>query len=91
MLAPRTKAEWIEGSMGSVRFFLSFLWVSFSGCATYHRGVSAGAGPGPIYIEPVKNSSLCPKAAGTLTAQLTKKLQQNTPWKLADEGAAQSH
>jgi hypothetical protein len=38
-----------------------------------------------------QNSSLCPKASGTLTAQLTKKLQQNTPLKLAEKGAPQSH
>jgi hypothetical protein len=77
--------------MGRVRFFLFFSGAIFSGCATYHRGVSAGAGPGSICIEPVKNSSLCPKASGTLAAQLVKKIQQNTPWKLAGKGAAQSH
>jgi hypothetical protein len=38
-----------------------------------------------------QNSSLCSKASGTLTTQLTKKLQQNTPLKLAEKGAAQSH
>jgi hypothetical protein len=81
----------LKDRRSNMRFLLFFLLAICPGCATYHRGTAAGDGLGSIYVEPVKNSSLCPRASGPLTAQLTKKIQRSTSWKLADKNAAPSH
>ncbi|MDR2200822.1 MAG: LPS assembly lipoprotein LptE [Puniceicoccales bacterium] len=43
-----------------------------------------------IYVEPVRNRSLCPKASGMLTAQLTKKIQRSAALKLMPKDEAQT-
>jgi hypothetical protein len=73
-----------------MRLSLFFLLAILSGCASYYRGTAASNELGTIYVEPVKNSSLCPKASWVLTAQLTKKFQQNTSLKLVGKNEARS-
>ncbi|MDR2806753.1 MAG: LPS assembly lipoprotein LptE [Puniceicoccales bacterium] len=68
---------------------LSLLAV-FSGCH-YHRGISPTNNIHSIYVAPVKNSTLCPKASGTLTTQLIKKIQQSTSLKCVPKNEAQGH
>ncbi|MDR1906984.1 MAG: LPS assembly lipoprotein LptE [Puniceicoccales bacterium] len=74
-----------------VRFILFFMGMICGGCAHYQSGVGATNVVQSVYIEPVKNSSLCPKASGSLTAQLTKTIQQSTPLKLARKNEANAH
>jgi hypothetical protein len=73
-----------------VWFVLFFMAIIFGGCH-YQRGVGPTNVMQSIYVEPVKNSSLCPKASGTLTAQLTKAIQRNTSLKLASKNEASGH
>jgi hypothetical protein len=63
----------------------------FGGCVNYQRGVGSVDVVRSIYIEPVKNSSLCPQTSGTLTAQLTKAIQWSTPLKLVGKDEAHTH
>jgi hypothetical protein len=69
-----------------MRFILFLMAVVLGGCH-YQRGV--GTAVQSIYVEPVKNSSLCPRASGTLTAQLTKVIQRSL--KLAAKNEADAH
>jgi hypothetical protein len=73
------------------RFVLWFFLMFCGGCASYRLGNSLSDIAHSIYIEPVRNSSLCPKASGPLTAQLIKKIQQNTALKVTKMRDAQLH
>ncbi|MDR2812286.1 MAG: LPS assembly lipoprotein LptE [Puniceicoccales bacterium] len=70
---------------------LLFMNVFSAGCTSYQMGVGMADGMRSIYVEPVKNSSLCPQASGTLTAQLAKAIQRTTPLKLAEKNEADCH
>jgi hypothetical protein len=73
-----------------MRFILACFLLIFFGCARY----SSSVGPAKVqsvYVEPVKNSSLCPKASGTLTAQLVKAIQHSVSLKSAGKEEAQTH
>jgi hypothetical protein len=61
------------------------------GCAHYRSGIGPTDIVRSIYIEPIKNSSLCPKASGTLTAQLIKAIQRSTSLKLTGKNEANTH
>jgi hypothetical protein len=74
-----------------VRVILSFMGIILSGCAQYRRGNGPIDAVQSIYIEPVNNSSLCPRASETLTTQLTKIIQRNTPLRLASKNEANAH
>jgi hypothetical protein len=73
-----------------VRFILLAMGIIFGGCH-YQRGVGSTDIVRSVYVEPVKNSSLCPRASGTLTAQLIQAIQRSTPLKLANKNEAHTH
>jgi hypothetical protein len=74
-----------------MRVIILFMVLILGGCAHYHSGVGSKDVTRSIYVEPVKNSSLCPKASGTLTAQLTKAVQRSPSLKLAGKNEANTH
>ncbi|MDR3317512.1 MAG: LPS assembly lipoprotein LptE [Puniceicoccales bacterium] len=74
-----------------IRSILFFILAIIAGCTHYHRGASLEDVAQSIYVEPVKNSSLCPKASSILTPQLIKNIQQNTSLKLTPKEKAQLH
>ncbi|MDR0418216.1 MAG: LPS assembly lipoprotein LptE [Puniceicoccales bacterium] len=74
-----------------IRFILLLMAMILGGCACYKKGVGSADVVQSIYIEPVKNSSLCPQTSGTLTAQLSKAIQWNTPLKLMGKNEAHTH
>jgi hypothetical protein len=61
------------------------------GCAHYRSGIGPTDIVRSIYIEPIKNSSLCPKASVTLTAQLAKAVQRSPSLKLTGKNEANTH
>jgi hypothetical protein len=61
------------------------------GCAHHQNGIGPSNVLQSIYVEPVKNSSLCPKSSGSLTTRLTKIIQQSIPLKLARKNEANTH
>jgi hypothetical protein len=67
------------------------LLLVLGGCAHYRSGVGSRDVVQSIYVEPIRNSSLCPKASGTLTAQLTKAIQRSSSLKLAGRNEANTH
>jgi hypothetical protein len=73
-----------------VRFILLLMGIILGGCR-YKNGVGSAANVRSIYVEPVKNSSLCHRASGTLTAQLAQAIQRSTPLKLAGKDEAHTH
>lgn len=74
-----------------MKLILFLVYGILSGCSRYYWGIPNHNLVQSIYVEPVKNSSLCPKASGSLSVQLAKRIQQNTPIKLASKEEAQSH
>jgi hypothetical protein len=74
-----------------MRVILLLTVLVLGGCAHYRSGIGPTDVVQSIYVEPVKNSSLCPKASGTLTAQLTKAIQRSPSLQLTGKNEANTH